>query len=71
MGGHCVDRFAASMSGKEEHGPDYVPDDLGLGPRGGKGDDMEFDYCLDCGLIQGDFPILNEDMTTFQTDEEE
>ena len=31
----------------------YVPSDLGIGG----GDYVEFKYCLDCGQIQGDFPI--------------
>jgi hypothetical protein len=32
---------------------DYLPSDLGIGG----GDDSEFDYCLDCGQIQGTFPM--------------
>ena len=35
----------------------YVPADVGMG------DDMnyvEFSYCLSCGQIQGDFPIIND-----------
>ena len=31
----------------------YVPRDLGIGG----GDDVQFDYCLDCGQIQGKFPL--------------
>jgi hypothetical protein len=30
----------------------YVPDDMGIGG----GDYVEFDYCLQCGQIQGRFP---------------
>lgn len=33
----------------------YVPDDAGIGG----GDYIEFSYCLDCGRIQGDFPLTN------------
>lgn len=65
--GHCVDRFTADL-GDKEYGPDYVPGDLGIG----RGDDMEFRYCLDCGrIVSHDFPILDEDMETFQDEEEE
>jgi hypothetical protein len=35
------------------HGRGYVPDDLGIGG----GDDVHFAYCLDCGQIQGTFPL--------------
>jgi len=31
----------------------YVPNDIGIGG----GDYIEIDYCLDCGKIQGDFPL--------------
>jgi len=51
--GHCVDRFTAEMDGKE-FGPHYIPDDMGIGA----GDDLEIEYCLDCGQIQGDFPVF-------------
>jgi len=34
----------------------YLPDDVGIGG----GDYCEFDYCLDCGMIQADFPISDE-----------
>ena len=31
----------------------YVPHNIGIGG----GDYIEFDYCLECGQIQGDFPV--------------
>jgi len=31
----------------------YVQSDVGIGD----GDYIEFDYCLDCGRIQGKFPV--------------
>ena len=62
--GHCVDRFTAEMNGKE-YGPDYVPTDMGIGG----GDDIDIEFCLDCGQMQGDnFPIYPE---FFEPDEEE
>ena len=33
----------------------YVPDDIGIGD--GSGDMIYFKYCLDCGQIQGKFPL--------------
>lgn len=43
----CYIRFAG---GREQDG--YVPNDFGIGG----GDYVEFDYCPDCGQIQGEFP---------------
>ena len=31
----------------------YVPKNIGIGG----GDYIEFDYCADCGMILGDFPV--------------
>lgn len=60
--GHCVDRFVARLDSKEYEG--YVPHDMGLGG----GDDIDIDVCLDCGQIQGDFPVNPE---CFQDEEDE
>lgn len=35
---------------------EYVPEGLHIGG----GDYIDFDYCLDCGQIQGNFPITEE-----------
>lgn len=48
---HCSDMCSVDMVGCRQHG--YVPRDLGIGG----GDDVNFDYCLDCGQIQGKFPL--------------
>lgn len=32
----------------------YIPYEFGIGG----GDQVEFSWCLDCGQIQGNFPIL-------------
>lgn len=61
--GHCVDRFTATLDGKM-FGPDYVPDDMGIG----EGDDIEISFCLDCGQMEGEFPIHPQ---FFEPDEEE
>lgn len=38
--------------GEAEH-DDYVPHDMNIGG----GDYLEFDLCLDCGQLQGEFPV--------------
>lgn len=47
----CSDMCSVEYKGMERH--DYVPDFIGLGG----GDYIELDYCLDCGQIQGEFPL--------------
>ncbi len=48
---HCSDMCSVDLAGRHEYG--YVPRDLGVGG----GDDVQFAYCLDCGRIQGRFPL--------------
>lgn len=56
VGAKCRDLFDASIGEKDYSG--YVPDDLGIG-----GDDyVEFGYCLDCGKIQGKFPLATTEL---------
>lgn len=47
----CSDMCSVDLNGRRRHG--YVPRDLGVGG----GDDVHFTYCLDCGQIQGRFPV--------------
>lgn len=64
--GHCVDRFHAELKGMEYEG--YVPHQLGIGG----GDDIEMAYCTECGQIQGDWPIEQDNFVeVFGTDEED
>lgn len=49
----CSDRVSFSLGDNDRHGG--VPNDAGIG----EGDYLEIDYCLDCGQLQGSFP-LNE-----------
>jgi hypothetical protein len=48
---HCKDLGSFEINGASYDG--YVPDDLGIG----RADDVEFDLCLDCGQIQGRWPL--------------
>ena len=55
VAGKCSDIFNMTLScGKEYSG--YVPDRIGIGSD----DYIEFDYCFDCGKIQGKFPITKK-----------
>lgn len=47
----CSDMCFAEVGGNESDG--YVPRDMGIGG----GDYVDFNYCLDCGKIQGQFPL--------------
>lgn len=46
----CSDLCFVQFQGQEKDG--YVPRDCGIGG----GDYVEFNHCLDCGKIQGEFP---------------
>lgn len=52
----CSDMFSAQVGEAEYDG--YVPDDLGISD----GDYVEFTYCLDCGKIQGTWPLPETEM---------
>ena len=56
VSGKCSDLFFGRLGAKEIQ--DYVPSDIGIGG----GDYMTFDYCLDCGQIQGKFPLEETSM---------
>ena len=49
--GKCSDMCSVEIGGIEKDG--YVPSDMGIGGN----DDIQFKYCLDCGTIQGKFPL--------------
>ena len=48
---HGRDCNSFYLNGEEHQG--YVPEGFNLG----EGDDVEFDVCLDCGQIQGEYPL--------------
>lgn len=51
VSGKCSDLFSCSFGDDKYQGE--VPKDLGIGG----GDYMSFEYCAECGKIQGEFPI--------------
>ncbi len=61
----CCDHCVYQYQDREHIG--YVPDDLGIGG----GDYIEFDYCLDCGQIQGHFPVADPDTRDWGGDNED
>jgi len=57
VSGKTSDKCFFATPKKSSH-QGYVPNDVGLGDGG---DYLRFDYCLDCGRIQGNtFPIDQE-----------
>ena len=54
IGGKCSDMCNGNYKGVDIDG--YVPYDIGVGG----GDYLEFSFCLNCGTIQGKFPIEGE-----------
>ena len=55
VSGKCSDMFSASGPGVDYNG--YVPETIGIAGADDFGDYIHFQYCLDCGKIQGKFPI--------------
>ncbi len=51
VSGKCSDMCNISYKRMERN--DDVPSDMGIGG----GDYLEFYYCLECGKIQGNFPL--------------
>lgn len=53
----CSDRCTVMLNSRSQQAvlqhDGYVPADMGIGG----GDYVRFEYCLDCGTIQGRFPL--------------
>lgn len=56
MSAKCSDCFSITIESNEHQG--YVPCDIGIGSD----DYVEMRYCLDCGQIQGKFPLPKSEM---------
>lgn len=54
----CSDRFYGYFENTGETINGFVPDGFGIG--GDDSDYVRFDFCLDCGQIQGDFPAVGQ-----------
>lgn len=55
VSGKCSDMCSVFVS-EELQRNDYVPRNLNIGG----GDYLEFKVCLDCGTIQGEWPVTEE-----------
>lgn len=56
MSAKCSDRFNCDLGTATHDG--YVPLDMGIGG----GDYIELSMCLDCGQVQGKFPLPETDL---------
>ena len=65
IGGKCSDLCWVQIGNNEHDG--YVPIDMEIGG----GDNIKFDYCLDCGKIQGTFPVPETKLEQSETEEED
>lgn len=63
-GSKCSGRFTCSIGSIDYDG--CVPNDLGIGGE----DYIEFDLCLDCGQLQGKFPLPTSEIERDVGDEE-
>ena len=52
----CSDLCYVKIEGVGEH-DGYAPTDMGIGTKDTCGDYVEFSWCLDCGQIQGRWPV--------------
>jgi hypothetical protein len=62
----CCDLCFVRINGKESDG--YVPTDTVFG-KDGWGDYVEFDVCLDCGQMQGEWPNRPTRLETGEEDD--
>lgn len=53
LGAKCSDMCSYDIANIMRHGNYYAPSDMGIGG----GDYIEFAWCLDCGKLQGKFPL--------------
>ena len=59
INGKTSDMFDCSYASIEHQG--YVPEGIVIGD-GGYGDYINFEFCLECGKIQGKFPITDDEV---------
>lgn len=63
VSGKTADLCVTEYAGKEKDG--YVPTDTPFG-KGGYGDYIDFNLCLECGKMQGKFPARDPDTSEWQ-----
>lgn len=65
LNGKCSDMCSVNIGDREHEG--YVPRELGVGG----GDYVDLSWCLDCGQLQGEFPIPKHELEGAQDAEVE
>ena len=69
ISGKCSDCCSYSLGKNEMYGNYYVPVDMGVGG----GDYIQFSWCLNCGQLQGKFPLpqteIEKEITDFDLKE--
>ncbi len=65
VSGKCSDLSDFSLGNISKDG--YLPSDIGIGG----GDYIEFSYCLDCGTIEGTFPLPPTEIEVGEDEEDE
>ena len=58
VNGKCSDLCSVIYKGLEHDG--HVPAGIGLQDEGAWGDFVIIEYCLECGQMQGQFPVAEE-----------
>jgi hypothetical protein len=56
--GKCSDLCFARIGNSSKEHDGYVPKGLGIGG----GDEIEVDVCLDCGQLQGQWPVPKHEL---------
>lgn len=64
VGGKCSDMSNVYIEKKSTEG--YLPNDLGIGG----GDYIDFNFCLDCGQMQGTFPLPITELESSEDEDE-
>jgi len=62
VSGKTSDMFGCDYGTIQYNG--YVPEKIGITDGEGCGDYIGFSYCLECGKIQGNFPISDKQVKT-------
>ena len=65
VGGKSSDCSWGSVGTKEFEG--YIPEDMGVGG----GSYIKVEYCLNCGQIQGEFPLPETELESSNEDDDE
>ena len=63
----CSDCCSVALDSSEQFSDGYAPDDMNIGG----GDYVNFSFCLDCGQLQGEWPLAQTEVEKAVTTSEE